>query len=77
MRLDKSYYGGHVGDTEFSWGPGLVPPGKEHAPPSEGGMYRPKAPKVVGNLNGRPGLRVAPLHRDDPPPGYPGDPVAK
>ena len=25
------------GPSEFSWGPGLVPPDKESAPPSEGG----------------------------------------
>ncbi len=33
-------------DSEFSWGPGLVPPGYENAPHSEGGMYRPKCPPV-------------------------------
>ncbi|MGA9373748.1 MAG: hypothetical protein ACSLE7_11120 [Mycobacterium sp.] len=30
--------------TEYGFGEGMVPPGKEYAPPSEGGMYRPKAP---------------------------------
>ncbi len=32
------------GPSEFCWGPGLTPPGKEKAPPNEGGIYRAKAP---------------------------------
>ncbi|QTI67480.1 hypothetical protein [Gordonia polyisoprenivorans] len=31
--------------SEFSWD-GLTPPGLEDAPPSEGGRYQSKAPKV-------------------------------
>jgi hypothetical protein len=34
------------GPSEFSWGPGLVPPGKENAPPNRGGMYRGKCQPV-------------------------------
>jgi hypothetical protein len=37
---------GNPGPSEFSWGPGLVPPGKENAPPSRGGMYRGQCPPV-------------------------------
>lgn len=33
-------------ESEMSWGAGLVPRGLEDAPPSEGGPYRGKAPKV-------------------------------
>lgn len=36
------------GESEFSWGPGLVPPGKELAPPSAGGRYRALCPEMVG-----------------------------
>jgi len=32
--------------SEFSWGPGLTPPGLEDAPPSLGGRYRGTAPPV-------------------------------
>lgn len=36
--------------TELSWGNGLVPPGLENAPPSEGGMYQgvspPQPPRI-------------------------------
>jgi hypothetical protein len=73
MGFDKKWYG-HPTDpdcpTEFSWGPGLVPPGKENAPPSEGGMCRPKAPDMTEP-------RPCRYRRGDPPPGYPGDPVAQ
>jgi hypothetical protein len=33
-------------ESEMSWGAGLVPQGLEDAPPSQGGRYRGKAPKV-------------------------------
>jgi hypothetical protein len=69
MRLDKGYYGGPVGDTEFSWGPGPCPPGKEHAPPSEGGVYRGRSPDMtVPRRKWKPGDRV---------PGYPGEQIAR
>ena len=32
--------------SEFSWGPGLTPPELADAPPSDGGMYRGKAPRA-------------------------------
>jgi hypothetical protein len=41
--------------SEFSLGPGLVPKGLEHAPPSEGGRYRgqsPDCPPQVGSNTG-------------------------
>lgn len=31
---------------EFSWGPGLTPPGLEDAPPHEGGRYRGTTPPM-------------------------------
>jgi hypothetical protein len=37
---NHDWYGRPNGPSEFSWGPGLVPPGKETEPPSEGGIYR-------------------------------------
>lgn len=36
---------------EYSWGPGLSPPGLEDAPPSQGGRYRGKSPATEGDLN--------------------------
>jgi hypothetical protein len=41
------------GAGEYSWGPGLVPPGCEDLPPSEGGMYSGKTPRSEsdGGLN--------------------------
>ena len=53
MGFDKVWYGHTPGDTEFSWGAGLVPPGKEYDPPSRRGMYRPKAPDMT--VKGKPG----------------------
>jgi len=32
--------------TEFSWGPGPVAPHLNGRPPSEGGIYMPRAPRV-------------------------------
>lgn len=69
MGFNREWYGGNDGSTEFSWGPGLVAPGKEHAPPSTGGMYRGRAPDMT-----QPRRKY---RRGDPPPGYPGDPVAR
>ena len=51
----------HTGESELSWGPGLVPPGFEYAPPSEGGFYRGRSPSMVN-----------PPRRKDVP-GYPGE----
>jgi hypothetical protein len=65
--------------SEFSWGPGLVPPSKETAPPSRGGMYRGKCPPV--ELTRSPDLSVrarpAKPQPGDPPPGYPGEQIAR
>ncbi|UXA11813.1 hypothetical protein KXD97_28275 [Mycobacterium sp. SMC-8] len=47
--------------TEFSWGPGLTPPGKERATPEDGGMYRGTTPR-----------RGRPTDRDRSAPGHPG-----
>jgi hypothetical protein len=63
------------GDSELSWGPGLIPPHANGQPPSRGGMYQGKAPRVElpeghlrprqvkprrGELRGYPGRRIAP-----------------
>lgn len=67
------------GPSEFSWGPGLVPPGKENAPPSHGGIYRGVCPPV--ELTPNPDLSVrakrAKPHPGDPPQGYAGERVAR
>lgn len=57
MGFKKGWYGDRThphargaedtGATEFSWGPGPVPPGCEYATPADGGAYRPKAPSMV------------------------------
>lgn len=50
------------GDTEFSFGPGLVPPGKGCALPKDGGKYRGTTP--------RPGRQSARDHDASGHPGY-------
>lgn len=61
--------------SEFGFGPGLVPPSRETASPSEGGVYRGMCPPVElthsTDLSVRP--RQAKPKRGDPPRGYPGD----
>lgn len=55
MGFKKGWYGDRAhargaedtGASEFSWGPGPVPPGCEYAAPADGGAYRPKAPSMV------------------------------
>jgi len=63
--------------SEFGFGPGLVPPGKESAPPSEGGVYRAKCPTVEitpsADLSVR--ARETRWRPGDPPRGYPGERV--
>ena len=71
MGFDKVWYGHTPGDTEFSWGAGLVPPEKEYDPPSRRGMYRPKAPDMT--VKRKPGSP----RRDEPPPGFPGEIIAR
>jgi hypothetical protein len=56
------------GDTEFSFGPGLVAPQYNGRPPNQGGVYMPKCPPVdesgrqkrrpAGEVKGYPGERV-------------------
>ena len=61
--------------TEFGYGPGLVAPHLNGAPPSEGGIYMPKCPRV--ELRGN---SLTPRQKRPPrgeAKGYPGDPVAR
>jgi hypothetical protein len=60
--------------SEFSWGPGPVPPGKESAPPSEGGVYRAMCPPVelTPSRDLSVQARETRWKRGDPPRGYPG-----
>lgn len=68
----RKRYPVHVnpGDTEMSFGPGLVPPQYNGRPPSEGGIYMPKAPPV--DEAGREIPRNPRQAR-----GYPGEQVAR
>jgi hypothetical protein len=63
--------------SEFGFGPGPVPPGKENAPPSEGGVYRAMCPPVEITLSDDLSVRVRQTRwrRGDPPRGYPGERV--
>jgi hypothetical protein len=65
--------------SEFGFGPGLVPRGKEAAPPSEGGVYRAMCAPVELTPSDDLSVRAkqARWKRGDPPRGYPGDRVAK
>ncbi|WP_280499241.1 hypothetical protein [Nocardia cyriacigeorgica] len=45
-RYTGKFHGDPVGGSEFSWGAGLVPPGREGAPPSQGGWYSGKSPEI-------------------------------
>ena len=61
--------------TEFGWGAGLVAPHANGRPPSEGGIYLPKAPPVE-----LPGQSLTPRQKHRPPGevrGYPGDRAAR
>ena len=61
--------------SEFGFGPGLVPPGRETAPPSEGGKDVGVCPPA--ELTPRHDLSVrvqeTPWIPGDPPRGYPGE----
>lgn len=59
-----------TGDSEFSWGPGPVPPGCERKTPAEGGAYVGRSPDMVDPPKGR-------YRRSGAPVGNPGDPVAR
>jgi hypothetical protein len=71
---NHDWYGRPDDSSEFSWGPGPVAPGKEDAPPSQGGIYRGKCPPV--ELTSSPDLSVRVREtrwkRGDPPRGFPG-----
>ena len=43
---NHDWYGRVDDASEFSWGRGLVPPGKETEPPNRGGVYRAMCPPV-------------------------------
>jgi hypothetical protein len=76
---NHDWYGRPDGPSEFSWGPGLVPPGREGEPASNGGMYRGKCPPVELTCSPDLSVRARQARRepDDPPRGYPGEPVAR
>ncbi len=44
--MSYTKHGRTAGESEFSWGEGLTPPGLEEAPPSLGGRFRGMAPPV-------------------------------
>ncbi len=63
--------------SEFGFGPGFTPPGKENASPSQSGVYRAKCPPVEvapsDDLHVR--VRETRWRRGDPPRGYAGERV--
>jgi hypothetical protein len=61
--------------TEFSWGPGPVAPHLNGRPPSEGGKYMPRAPRVDPPISGVGRPRQHRRPRDEVK-GYPGEQVA-
>lgn len=63
-------YAANTEPSEFGFGPGLVPPCYNGLPPSQGGVYMPKAPPV--DEHGRQLPRKPTEAR-----GYPGDQVAR
>lgn len=62
-------------DSEFGFGPGLVPPGRETAPPRDGGIYRGVCPPVELTPSDDLSVRVRGRRRrrGEPPRGYPGE----
>lgn len=64
-----------TGNTEISWGEGLMAPHANGQPPSKGGQYMPKCPPVELH-----GLSLTPRQKRRPPNearGYPGNQVAR
>ncbi|CAN5342555.1 hypothetical protein BH09ACT8_BH09ACT8_32640 [soil metagenome] len=61
--------------SEFSWGAGPVPHGKENAPPRRGGVYRAMCPPVEVTPSDDLSVRAKQIgwRRGDPPRGYPGE----
>lgn len=64
--------------SEFGFGPGLAPRGKENASPHGGGVYRGVCPPVEltpsDDLSAR--VRQARWRPGDPPRGHPGERVS-
>lgn len=59
----------------MDWGPGLLPRHANGRPPSQGGMYLPKCPKVELR-----GMSLTPREMRRPRgevKGYPGEPAAR
>lgn len=62
------FHGAPDGPTEFSWGPGQVPPGNERLTRTQGGAYRGRSPRTDadgklppvrrGEAYGTPGERI-------------------
>ncbi|ULN33555.1 hypothetical protein [Mycolicibacterium smegmatis] len=69
-KTDYGYSHRNTGDSEFSWGPGPVPPGAERKPPSEGGQYVGRSPDMVNPPKGK-------YRRSGAPFGYAGEQVAR
>jgi hypothetical protein len=77
MGFDKKWYGEQehargaedTGATEFSFGPGPVPRGKETAPPSEGGQYVGRSPDMTEPTRK--------YRRSGAPHGYAGEQIAR
>ncbi len=46
MAMNANKHGRPPGESEFSWGAGLTPPGLADALPSQGGRYHGTAPPV-------------------------------
>lgn len=65
-----------AGDSEFSWGPGLVPRRYNGLSPSENGIYMPRCPRVDPPVSG-----IGPPRQVRRPPGeargFPGEVVAR
>lgn len=72
FRLHRDQTGNQ--STEFSFGPGPVAPHLNNRPPSEGGVYRARAPRVDPPRNEY-GVGFPRQHRRPPDEakGYPGD----
>jgi hypothetical protein len=66
---DYGYSCNQTGATEFSWGPGPVPPGRELALPDEGGAYVGRSPDMTESPRG--------YRRSGAPRGNPGEIVAQ
>ncbi len=73
LRLAREQAGDQ--STEFSWGPGPVAPHLSSRPPSEGGKYMPRAPRVDPPISGVGRPRQHRRPRDEVK-GYPGEQAA-